>query len=884
MTRFNKALLCSGAAVAALMSTGAAFAQAADGPAPAQAGQDDAIIVTGIRGSIAKSLDAKRNAPSVIDVISAEDIGKLPDQNIAESMARIPGVQITRRDGEGDRFAIRGLDLNRVEINGRAYTGPTQSAAPSLQSLNPEILAGIEVIKSPTADQIEGSLGGTVNLRTRRPLDSRDALVASGRLQGSYADRIKDMSYRASGLVSAQFGEGRFGILGAVVYGETKGIAEGFSTGGWRTVAGNANAFQPNRIVSQIEARHDKRLTANAALQWQPDEDTDFVLEATYSNFKVDRELSYYQTLLTPTASLGQTATLVNPTILPDGTVAKATFNNVTLRPLAYSALTDFESLNVGSTFKRSFGQFTLSLDGSYSKGKGADGQSGAPFTFVMVNSPGNQVNITYDLTASNVHPDYNLDTNYDVRDPQAYQFFSLFDGQNLSDNEGYDGRIDLMYDFEGGLLRRVKAGFRAEHISLFAENPQSTPGVNAAIRAAADADGDGVIRPDELSALRYNFAYSNHFLRGVSGNFPRDFLTGQIDAALGRENLGVGAPAPNPSSVKDVTQDSYGAYAMADFEGDLGGLEFRANAGARYVVTDRTSKGFSVVGTTITPISSSIKFRHFLPSGNLAVDLTDDLIFRVSAAKVIARPPLDLVGPGRVVNVVNFSATAGNPLLRPFEAFQKDVTLEWYFAPSSLLSAALFEKNINSFTVQTVTPITLDVFGVPTPGTLSQPENGTDGKVRGFEINYQHALRFLPAPFDGLGVQANYTYATSKTPIVDSLDPSRTLPLANLSKHSYNLVGYFENDQFSVRVAYSYRSDYLQTVQARTLAGSIYRDGQGQLDISANFNINDQFRVTADATALNRPLTREYTGTENRTSLTFLNDRRFSVGIAATF
>lgn len=876
------ALACTPAAALAQDAPNASLsAPDPAGPEAEEAAAD--IVVSGIRRSIAQSLDQKRNAISVVDVITAEDIGKLPDNNIAESMSRIPGVQISRRDGEGNTFAIRGLDLNRVEINGRSFTGPNQSATPALQSLNPEILASVEVIKSPTADRIEGALGGTVNLKTRRPLDS-DKNLAAGRIQGSFGDLVDKLSYRASGLVSHQFADGRFGILGAVVYGETKGIAQGFSTGGWRTVTGQPGVYQPNRVVSQIEARHDRKLTANGAIQWKPDDDTDIVLEGTYSNFKVDRRLSYYQTLLTPTPALGQTASLVNPTILADGTLAKATFNNVTLRPLAYFALTDFESLNLGTTLKRQFGNLTLVAEGSYSKGTGTDGQTGAPFTFVMANSRNNITNVTYDLTTSRTHPDYALSSNYDVNNPQAFQLFSLFDGQNLSDNKGYDGKIDLQYEFDDGVLKSLKTGFRAERIQLYAVNPQSTPAVNAAMLAAADKNGDGVIRPDELPALNYNNQYSGNFLPGIAGNFSRDFLTGVVDPVTGRQNIGVGNPAANPSSVKDVTQDTYAGYGMADLAAEIGSIRIRGNLGARYVVTHRTSAGFAVLTGVATPVSSKSKFNYFLPSGNLAVDLTDNLVLRVSAAKVIARPPLDLVGPGRVINQVNFSATAGNPLLRPFEAFQKDVTLEWYFGQASLLSVALFDKDINSFTTQTVTPITIDVFGVPTAGTLSQPQNGQDGKVRGFELNYQHALRFLPAPFDGLGIQANYTYATSDTPVADELNPGKTLPLANLSKNSYNLVGYYEDDRLSMRVAYSYRSKYLQTVQSASLGGSIYRDSYGQLDLSGTYNISQMMRVTFDATALNRPLTREFTGTQNRTSLTYINDRRFSLGIAANF
>ncbi|WP_369062107.1 TonB-dependent receptor [Caulobacter sp. 73W] len=852
-----------------------------------ETGVIEEVVVTGIRRSIMQSLDAKRTADSVVDVITAEDIGKLPDQNIAESLSRISGVSITRKDGEGNNFSIRGIDLNRVEINGRAFTGPTQDATPSLQAINPEILSGVEVIKSPTADQIEGSLGGTVNLRTRRPLDGREEFVAAGRVQGVYGDKVDKLGWRASGLVAKQFADGKFGLSAALAYGEIKALGEGFSTGGWAEAPANSGTYRPNRVVSQIEYRDDRRITANGAAQWKPDGLTEVNLEATYSNFQVNRDLQYYQTLMPGVTVAPQPGA----TILPDGTVAKATYNGVTLRPLVYYSHTDFESLNLGFNAKRRFGRLTVWADASYSEGTGSDGAAGSPFTFVFVNSPGNVVNASYDLTTSNVHPDVSLTSNFDRKNPQNYQLGSLFDGENRSDNNGYDGKIDVLYDLDWGVVRSVKAGLRGERIELGATNPQTTPAVNTttdagrAILAAADKNRDGVIRPDELSALRYNNKYGD-FLSEVDGNFERNFLTGQVDSVLGRQNIGVSGPAPAPLSERHVTQTSKALYLMTDLAGDVFNIPFKANVGARYVWTDRESAGFVAGATpgTFVPTSTTAKFKHLLPSANVAFDLTNSLVLRLAAAKVIARPPLSSTGAGIIVNQVNFSATAGNPLLKPFEATQMDATLEWYFAEASLLSVAVFNKKIDSFTTQTVTSEIIpgnERFG---PFTVSRPTNGEDGEVRGFELGYQHALKFLPAPFDGLGVQVNYTYADSDTPVADALNPGKTLPLTNLSKNSYNLIAYYENDKFSARVAYGFRDQYLNTVQAKNLGGSNFTDDFGQLDASGSYNINEKFRITVEATGLNHPVARKYIGTSNRLFETYINDSRITVGIAGTF
>ncbi len=887
MTNSSTAHRLTGVSALAICWAIGASASAQTAPAaPPSSDTVEEVVVTGIRKSIAAALEQKRAAESIVDVVSAEDIGKLPDQNIAESMSRIPGVQISRKDGEGSNFTIRGIDLNRVEINGRSFTGPTQNATPALQALNPEILSAIEVIKSPTADLTEGALGGTVNLRTRRPLDERKSLVASGRIQGVYGNKVDQLGYRGSAMISKKFADGTFGVSGALAYGAIQARGEGFNSGGWAETSANSGIYRPNRIVVQIEDRSDKRVTANGALQWKPDGDTEVNFETTYSKFDVNRSLNYYQTLLAANASLSAPATPSNLQILPDGTIAKGTYSGVVLRPLAYEAPTRLETFSTGLSARKRFGRLEVTGDVSYSTGKGSDGPPGSPFTFVMVNSPGNTVNIDYDLTANRVVPNFTQTSNFNLFDPQKYQLFSLFDGDSRADNKGRDGKIDLKYDLDWGVVRRIKGGVRAEKTELIATDPQSTPAVNAAILAAADKNGDGVIRPNELPSLSYRNQYSGDFLPEVDGNFPRSFLTGVVNAEQGRKDIGVGEPARQPLSEKYVDQTSKAAYAMADLAGELGSISYKGNVGVRYVSTERTSKGFAVGATagTFVDTASTSKFNNWLPSANISFNLREDLILRLAGAKVIARPPLSSVGAGITVNLVNLTGTAGNPDLKPFAATQFDATLEWYFAEASLLSVAVFDKKVNSFTVQTVTSEIVpgsERFG---PLLVSRPENGADGTIRGFELGYQHALKFLPEPFDGLGFQINYTYSDSTTPIIDTLDPTKTLPLTNLSKNSYNLVGYYEKGPISGRVAYSYRDKYLATVQAKALGGSIYNDYFGQLDASANYQINDRFRFTLEATGLNAPVQRKYTGTTNRPNETFINDTRVTFGIAGTF
>lgn len=860
----------------------------ASGPAQESA-ESGVIIVTGIRQSVQQSLDDKRRAATVIDVVTAEDIGKLPDNNVAESLSRVPGVQISRRDGDGSNFTVRGISQNRLEINGRTFVGPSDSGQPALESLNPEILSGIEVIKAPSADMTEGALGAIVNLKTKRPMDL-DEFVLSGRVEGVYANQADKLGFRSSALISKTFFDDTLGILFSGAYSDTQTKGFLFDTVGWtRTSAidvtgdgiADANRFRPNRLMQTIVQRQDKRLTMNGAIQYKPSDKFELVVEGTYSKLKRQRDLSQYQGLLNNNA--------VGAVADANGTITSATFNGITLRPLVYDVPTTFETINLGgwTRYRSDDDRFSVTADVSYSKGNGNDGTPGSPFTYVVVPRAGRIANVAYNLTGgSQFVPNTSYSGNFDLNDPAQYQLLSVFDGEGPRRNRGYDGRIDFDYNPEFGALNLLEAGLRYENTELFSAALQNLP-TAANLLAGRDTNADGIITVNELPGLSYGNQLGGGYYGGIGGNFPRSFLTGLVDKDAARSGFNLpqltlfGPITQGPTSVKAVEEKSWAAYLKASLEGKVAGADYRANAGLRYVSIDRSASGFL---SATQPTKSESKFDFWLPSVNLAVDLTSDLVFRAAAAKVVARPSLVDVGPGFSPNTTNNTGSRGNPNLRPFEATQYDLTLEWYFGEASILSGALFRKDVNSFTVVTVTqefvPGFSERFGL---FNISQPQNGTEGRVEGFEINYSHAFRFLPGPLKNLGVQTNYTYADSKTPLIDGLTGAR-LPLPGLSKNSYSLVGYYDDGRFSTRLAYTHRSSYLVQVQQAVNGGSRYNNAYGQLDASASFDINDNFRLTFEAQNLTKSIVRQYDGVTTRLSNSALEDQRFYFGVAANF
>jgi TonB-dependent receptor len=886
------------ASVASGMKLASAQTEAAPSAAPAQTPGDTAqdapgedVVVTGIRASLQQSINAKRAAGNIVDVITAQDIGKLPDQNVAESMSRITGVQITRREGDGSNFTVRGISQNRLEINGRTFLGPGAGGSASLESVSPEIISSIVVSKSPTADMPEGALGATVNLKTKRPLDLDD-LVVSGRLHGAYTDQADHLGYRGSALVSKNFGD-TLGILASAAYSNTHTRGYQFDTGGWtrtNNIDGNgdgvndAGLYRPNRFMARIFDRQEQRLTLNSSIQYRPTERWEVILDGTYTRLKRNRQSANYQVLFNDN-DVGAVAD-------DSGTVVSGTFNNVTVRPLIYDEPTEFRSTNLGFSTKYEGEIVTVKGDASYSKGRGTDGGPGASFTYVVVPRAGRVANATYDFSKGNPVPNLSLASNFDLNDPAQYQLASIFENDFITDNTGYDARVDFTIRTDFGPLKSIEVGSRFEKIQFYSEAPQNIP-TAASLLSRGDRNGDGILTVDELPGLNYDNRQGS-FFPGVAGDFPRDILGGTTDKEAARDAFGLPVPRADTIpfgrvSIKDVDQDTLAFYAKGNFAGDLGSMPITGNAGVRYITFERISSGYL---SDTQPTASKSRFDYWLPSANASLDIRHNLTFRVAAAKVVARPSLSDVGVSFVPLFVSRTGSRGNPALRPFEATQYDATLEWYFAPSSALTVAGFYKNVDSFTINRtqselipglsdqIDPSTMEPYG---PFQITQPVNGEAGTIKGVEVAYQQSLRFLPGPLANLGVQANYTFVDSKTPLVDEATRA-SLPLPGLSKHSYNLIGFYEDKVVSARVAYIYRSSYLLGQGSAAAGGSSYVAGRGQLDASGQVNLTRSIRLTVEAINLTRSIDKQYLQTPLRLLNAAREDRRVFFGIAATF
>ena len=371
----------------------------------------------------------------------------------------------------------------------------------------------------------------------------------------------------------------------------------------------------------------------------------------------------------------------------------------------------------------------------------------------------------------------------------------------------------------------------------------------------------------------------------GIAPNIDRFWAVTDFDAVRADPVVGA-AEFTQPQIFTDtfnVTEETIAGYVQADFNGDLAGLSVRGNAGVRVVNTSQTSSGFVLIDGEPQPTSVDNDYTRVLPSFNAAVDLSEDLIFRLGASRSLTRPTLSQISPRESIAPTGLTVTRGNPNLDPFSATQIDTSLEWYFTDEALVAVTFFYKDVESFIVNVISEgvvpnaaglINDDGFDVTDAiFQIREPVNGEGASVIGFEASYQQPFTFLPAPFDGFGLLANFTFADSESEIEFNGETINTL-LPGQSRTSYNLIGYYEKGPFSTRLAYSWRDKFLSSVRGSNRRND-FTDSFGTLDANVQYAISDRLTLTIDAINLLGEEFRQFAETRDRV-LTFQETGRF--------
>jgi iron complex outermembrane receptor protein len=869
------------AAVAASLAT-PLRAQETTGTADAEteAAEGEGIIVTGIRGSLQKAADIKKESSQIIDVITAEDVGKLPDANVAEALQRVTGVQITRVFGEGQAVNIRGLQQVRVEVDGRTLLGFSARVSPpendnlgrssGLDAVPSSVFGRLEVRKSPLASQVEGGLGGTVNLVTPKPFDFKKTTI-SLRAQGTYSDGSDKFEPNLTGLFTTTLADGNIGILLSGEYQKRTSSLHLFERNNWlaRRNGGTTDVLVPLLLQYENVDIDRSRFGVNGAVQFRFGDNFVLTADGLYSKVEADRT-NQAITFNLPTSN---TATIITNAVNEDGYLV-AGRSTGRVRVQNQRRLDPTDNLLAGLNGKYDDGSLMIEGDAYYSRGTLRQ-----KIEVVVLDSVTNVVG-DYDFRNGPV-PSLTLQRPVGTPfDPNLVSNFVFPTSGTLTLRanllpatlEEWTGRFDIGYDSGDGV--KVRAGVR--YVDLSAESD--------AFRSR------GLATSAELAP--FAVAGDPNFLSRISGDFPRSFLsyypdpTFLIPRVLATETpLATQEPSPNGYRRNvdrdyDLTEKTFSAYLMFDAEGEVFGRPAKVNAGVRISHTNFTVDTFSLqtVGGVATSVLTTDKnsYTNVLPSANLTINLTDDFLVRLSASQTMQRAGLADLAPSTFVNQTNLTSGGGNAQLTPPISSNIDLSFEYYTGRSSLISGAIFYKDVQDFITTGTIEEPITIGGTTEIYRTSRPFNIASAKVKGFELGVQQFFDFLPAPFDGLGIIANYTYADS--------EDSNGFPLVATSKHSYNLVALFEKGPVSARVAYNWRDDAVfEFTQGRpdVIAARSQLDAQLGIDITKNIALSFQAQnlipkdsATVEISNFNPTAINSYA----------LSERRFSFGARVKF
>ena len=892
--RFRNTLISS--AVAAALGAAAVpavvFGQSADQSGQGQAAKPadlQEVVVTGIRASLQNAQDLKKNSDTIQDSIVASDIGKLPDVTAVEALQRITGVQIGRDLGEGggtvtiggssvnSGIEIRGLPQVETTLNGREVFSATGSRVLNFEDIPSSLLAGIDVYKDPTADLLEGGIGGTVDLRTHKPFDFQGLEIESSAAE-QYGDMVGTAKPEFTALASDrwQTGVGEMGALLSFGY-QDRSYREDVDTEGAlltnKTIVPGQTSTLINGSNNYEVIGERKRVGLDGVLQWQPLDDLQAYAEVS------SEELTSKQSQYSFYSQGNANVVPGSVSFYPGTTVADAvTFTGAQVGSVgAWRQVTDVNR-QAAVNVKWTPGSFTVVGDVSYTTGyESLDNPAVlAATTGTLTETSGLGGLVTSTVTGLDMT---NL-ANYTGNTAGNFQSYMYDTVQHFRGNEKA-AKLDGAYAFDSGFLTSLQAGLRyAQRIADFNQGSmfgavtdadiQSNPQWFGGVPSSAEFSSIGrtveplytVFNPQ---VLRYNVADVINTYSAICGTACN--LTQLVDSGANDYR---------------ATDKNATAYFRANFGWDIG-IPMDGNIGVRVVHHQDYLYGMQSISGVLHPDYFSNGEVDPLPSLNLRFKLRDDLQLRFAASKAVTYPDFTQISPSRSILPAQGVATGGNPNLKPTKADQVDGSLEYYFGPASSLTFDLFFKRLTDFVLQETQQDAFVQNGKEF--NLTGAINGPSGTIRGTEIAYQQFLDFLPGWLSGIGYQLNYTYVDATAPSAVAGD---TTTLPGLSKNNFNVIAIYEKGPISFRAAYTWRSQFYTSIYAGTTGAvspdPIFTKQFGWLDASLNYAVNNQWTVYATGSNLLRTRLVEFYGQQTTPQSYTINDREGLLGVRFKF
>lgn len=842
--------------------------------------QTEDIVVTGIRASLANSARIKRDATLIVDSVSAEDVGKLPDVSIADSLARLPGVTAQRLEGRDQRLSIRGLgpDFSTTLLNGREQVTVGDNRGVEYDQYPSEFFRNVNVYKSADASLIAAGISGTVDLRMLRPLDQKDrvfAINARGQMNG-----LKNLNpdssrygYRASATYIDKFASDTLGIAIGVSATSTPSQDERYNAWGYSGAGTAASPYVLGGAKPYVQSNELKRYGAVATVEWEPSDSFHSTFDALYSNFEETQRLRGIE------FPLGFSDPAQSNLTVEDNFATATTFSNVFAVQRNDYNQRKAENLSLGwNNDFRIADNVHFNVDASWSRADRTDflletntgsgfARSGRPDTVRVTQND----NGTYKIVPTLDYTDTSI---FRLTDPQGW-------GNNGTQQVVQSGflnrpsfkddlkslRASLNGEFENSAIKSWEVGAnysRREKTSEYTSYFLCPRGPGTGCTVASGTPTDLAVPAEAI----------------LDENIPLDYLG--IPAMLTLDPLYLYNNALNSAFdnrpvalVRDnvVLENVYTGYAKIGIDGEVGGRPLRGSLGVQVIHTEQSSDGqiASVVNgvVTIAPASQTEKYTNFLPSATMSVELVDGGFVKLGASQTMVRPRLDQerVTQDVSINLANilpnntnaglnpvFTSTGGNVALRPYQSTNIDVSLEKYFNGGGYVALSGYFKHLTDF-VDPNNSYAYDfssLLGALTPaqqaivtanglaiGNVSAPANTGDGEVLGVEATLSLPFKALTESLDGFGIFAsgNYTDSTIK---FDS-NPTQPITLPGLSKWTASGTIYFEKWGFQARANYRYRSSFLAEV-AGLSASPTYRTAraEGILDAQIGYEFQN--------------------------------------------
>lgn len=785
------------------------------------------VVVTGLRASLRDALQQKRRSSLVTETISSKDIGVLPDVTIADELARLPGISATRDRGNASQAVVRGLGPRLVLglVNGREVASTEPDRNVRWEMYPSEIVSGVTVYKSQSADIIAGGVAATIDIRTLHPLDyvGPALTVRAGAL---YNDGGKNIpGYSPWGMRGSAQWVGKLGdTLGLVVGGTYQRQKNGFeSFQGWGyntpdtgtppTLNGQAiNA--PWGAQTEVKGLTETRWSGNGSLQWKPDNHWDVNLDFLYSNVKIDEHQA--QQWYGRSNGWGDWAGTIGAPgdIYQDGDytlvgndIVAATLNNYSSVTNVLAKYTENKDLIVtGLNAGYSDGDWTAKFDASYSEAKRSN-------TWRAVASELYPASTTFSTAADEIP---SVSTSIDVGDPSNQTIPSYYAGV-------YDGPQhlkDKLGALQGDLYRNLSGFFTG--FGIGARYSHRIKSFSAATATVGTASGGNEVMPaNDLTSFNVTSFDVPNLIWGNYDNFV--------------SLLSIGTPTDDPTRYWRVRENDLEGYAKADFGGDLGTTPFTGNVGVRLVDVHTLSNAFAATTfwngsaneTTVAPVSGTGHYFRALPSLNVNFDLTNELKLRLGLARVMSRPPLDELRANQSLSYYppNYlQGSAGNPSLKPFMASQADLSLEYYFHQDALFAVAGYYKKVSTNIGYTSFPEVID----GTTYTISGPANGPGGNIYGTEITLQTPFYFIPG-LQHFGIYSNVALVGSN---IQELAPaSNPFEATGLAKFTGEFDLWYSDHGIDARIAvkrhspftviYGWDASQLTRLESETIIGA---------------------------------------------------------------